>query len=222
MGVRAEATAAGAWVSCGALVGGSQAQGCRSLKNSEVSSWLGCPTAWGCGVPGCEQGSGLVPPSPLHPCPSTILVEPGCQAEVTETGDIRISVGAEAPSTVGTQLDPIQLSIFSHRFMSIAGEWLPLSFPTAQLWCRVEGSACWAEVGTGGVAGRGVQRKCDPGEGAEAESLLATGWAVWPWPWDGTALLYQLALGRVVPFSYWQPCALGLPTVCEQETGSAQ
>ncbi|XP_033616719.1 5-oxoprolinase isoform X2 [Fukomys damarensis] len=51
---------------------------------------------------------------------STILVEPGCQAEVIETGDIRISVGAEAPSTVGTKLDPIQLSIFSHRFMSIA------------------------------------------------------------------------------------------------------
>lgn len=51
---------------------------------------------------------------------STILVEPGCQAEVTEAGDIRISVGAEAPSTVGAQLDPIHLSIFSHRFMSIA------------------------------------------------------------------------------------------------------
>uniref|UniRef100_F6XQF8 5-oxoprolinase, ATP-hydrolysing n=1 Tax=Macaca mulatta TaxID=9544 RepID=F6XQF8_MACMU len=50
----------------------------------------------------------------------TILVEPGCQAEVTETGDIRISVGAEVPGTMGTQLDPIQLSIFSHRFMSIA------------------------------------------------------------------------------------------------------
>lgn len=57
------------------------------------------------------------------PAPSTILVEPGCQAEVTEAGDIRISVGAEAPSTVGAQLDPIHLSIFSHRFMSIAGEW---------------------------------------------------------------------------------------------------
>ncbi|XP_012578324.1 PREDICTED: 5-oxoprolinase [Condylura cristata] len=51
---------------------------------------------------------------------STILVEPGCQAEVTETGDIRISVGAEAANTVGAQLDPIHLSIFSHRFMSIA------------------------------------------------------------------------------------------------------
>ncbi|XP_017914195.1 PREDICTED: 5-oxoprolinase isoform X3 [Capra hircus] len=51
---------------------------------------------------------------------STILVEPGCQAEVTETGDIRISVGAETASMVGMQLDPIHLSIFSHRFMSIA------------------------------------------------------------------------------------------------------
>ncbi|XP_031202901.1 5-oxoprolinase isoform X2 [Mastomys coucha] len=51
---------------------------------------------------------------------STILVEPGCQAEVTERGDIRISVGAEAPSVADTKLDPIQLSIFSHRFMSIA------------------------------------------------------------------------------------------------------
>ncbi|EPY76320.1 5-oxoprolinase [Camelus ferus] len=51
---------------------------------------------------------------------STILVEPGCQAEVTEMGDIRISVGAEAPSVVGAQLDPIHLSVFSHRFMSIA------------------------------------------------------------------------------------------------------
>nr|XP_058899190.1 5-oxoprolinase isoform X3 [Kogia breviceps] len=51
---------------------------------------------------------------------STILVEPACQAEVTETGDVRISVGAEAPSAVGAQLDPVRLSIFSHRFMSIA------------------------------------------------------------------------------------------------------
>ncbi|XP_054983894.1 5-oxoprolinase isoform X2 [Sorex araneus] len=51
---------------------------------------------------------------------STILVEPSCQAEVTDTGDIRISVGAELSCTVGTQLDPIHLSIFSHRFMSIA------------------------------------------------------------------------------------------------------
>lgn len=46
---------------------------------------------------------------------------------MTETGDIHISVGAEAPSMASTKLDPIQLSIFSHRFMSIAGEWTLLS-----------------------------------------------------------------------------------------------
>ncbi|KAL4842435.1 hypothetical protein H8958_009419 [Nasalis larvatus] len=69
-----------------------------------------------------ELGSGhkLHGPCLIIDSNSTILVEPGCQAEVTETGDIRISVGAEVPGTVGTQLDPIQLSIFSHRFMSIA------------------------------------------------------------------------------------------------------
>lgn len=66
-------------------------------------------------------------------------MEPGCQAEVTETGDIRISVGAEASGTVGAQLDPIHLSIFSHRFMSIAGEWHHYSPGPCSLWCLVGG-----------------------------------------------------------------------------------
>ncbi|XP_035170061.1 5-oxoprolinase-like, partial [Oxyura jamaicensis] len=52
---------------------------------------------------------------------STILVEPGCTASLTELGDVCIAVGSGRPSAVGTQLDPVQLSIFSHRFMSIAG-----------------------------------------------------------------------------------------------------
>uniref|UniRef100_A0A8B9SVJ5 5-oxoprolinase, ATP-hydrolysing n=1 Tax=Anas platyrhynchos TaxID=8839 RepID=A0A8B9SVJ5_ANAPL len=51
---------------------------------------------------------------------STILVEPGCTASLTELGDVCIAVGSGRPSAVGTQLDPVQLSIFSHRFMSIA------------------------------------------------------------------------------------------------------
>uniref|UniRef100_A0A8C4N6U7 Hydantoinase B/oxoprolinase domain-containing protein n=1 Tax=Eptatretus burgeri TaxID=7764 RepID=A0A8C4N6U7_EPTBU len=51
---------------------------------------------------------------------STILVEPDCTATVTELGDVRISVGHAKRANVGTFLDPIQLSIFSHRFMSIA------------------------------------------------------------------------------------------------------
>lgn len=117
------AIAAGAWVGCGALVWGSLAPRCRNLKDSGVPAWLECPPAWGCGVPGWKGDVAWPLQRLCTPAPSTILVEPGCQAEVTEAGDIRISVGAEAPSTVGAQLDPIHLSIFSHRFMSIAGEW---------------------------------------------------------------------------------------------------
>ncbi|XP_059473428.1 5-oxoprolinase [Neocloeon triangulifer] len=51
---------------------------------------------------------------------STILVEPGCIAKVTPQGNIRIQVGSTGKSFVGEQRDPIQLAIFSHRFMSIA------------------------------------------------------------------------------------------------------
>ncbi|KAI5641299.1 hydantoinase b/oxoprolinase domain-containing protein [Phthorimaea operculella] len=51
---------------------------------------------------------------------STILVEPDCRAEITQYGDVRITVGSGKPRQVTTELDSIQLSIFSHRFMSIA------------------------------------------------------------------------------------------------------
>ncbi|KAM6125760.1 LOW QUALITY PROTEIN: 5-oxoprolinase [Pterocles gutturalis] len=51
---------------------------------------------------------------------STIVVEPGCTAIVTRFGDISIIVGSGTPRPVTPQLDPVQLSIFSHRFMSIA------------------------------------------------------------------------------------------------------
>ncbi|XP_053618619.1 5-oxoprolinase isoform X2 [Plodia interpunctella] len=51
---------------------------------------------------------------------STVLVEPDCRADITKYGDIRITVGSGRPKTVTAELDSIQLSIFSHRFMSIA------------------------------------------------------------------------------------------------------
>jgi len=51
---------------------------------------------------------------------STILVEPACTASITLRGDIKIAVGSEGIKKVGKELDTIQLSIFSHRFMSIA------------------------------------------------------------------------------------------------------
>lgn len=89
-----------AWQGGGGTLVGSLAQGCWKEGLGSGSDWS------------FQQ---------LLTLPSTILVEPSCQAEVTETGDIRISVGAEASCAVGAQLDPIHLSIFSHRFMSIAG-----------------------------------------------------------------------------------------------------
>lgn len=51
---------------------------------------------------------------------STILVEPNCTASITKCGDIEIQVGSGSTQRVGPDLDAIQLSIFSHRFMSIA------------------------------------------------------------------------------------------------------
>jgi 5-oxoprolinase (ATP-hydrolysing) len=43
-----------------------------------------------------------------------------CRAEITKYGDIRVTIGSGKPKKVTTDLDSIQLSIFSHRFMSIA------------------------------------------------------------------------------------------------------
>lgn len=191
MGVRAGATAARARVISGVLAEGSLAQGYGNMKDSGVPLWLVCPPAWGCGVPIWDAGSGLAPAASYAPTLSTILVEPGCQAEVTETGDIRISVGAEAPSTVGAQLDPIHLSIFSHRFMSIAGE-RP---------CPLRGGggrAYQAGRGTGPVAGgRAVRRKAeyDPGEGCTA----------WSWCWDGQPPCTSGPWAVRVPNSHQQP-----------------
>ena len=67
---------------------------------------------------------------------STILVEPNCSAWLTKYGDVKlrvsvctcescdgvlyVQVGAGVSGRVGTTLDAIQLSIFSHRFMSTA------------------------------------------------------------------------------------------------------
>lgn len=53
---------------------------------------------------------------------STILIEPNCCAEVTQKGDLIINVEADGSLTkcVNESLDAVQLSIFSHRFMSIA------------------------------------------------------------------------------------------------------
>ncbi|XP_056290499.1 5-oxoprolinase isoform X2 [Pseudoliparis swirei] len=51
---------------------------------------------------------------------STILVEPCCEAHLTEGGDICMTVSSDPHCALGTELNTVQLSIFSHRFMSIA------------------------------------------------------------------------------------------------------
>ncbi|XP_003967906.2 5-oxoprolinase isoform X1 [Takifugu rubripes] len=51
---------------------------------------------------------------------STILVEPCCEACLTEGGDVCMTVGSDRQRVLGTELNTVQLSIFSHRFMSIA------------------------------------------------------------------------------------------------------
>ncbi|XP_033626321.1 5-oxoprolinase-like isoform X1 [Asterias rubens] len=51
---------------------------------------------------------------------STVVIEPHCQARITQRGDIHIKIGSGLRKGIGTELDTIQLSIFSHRFMSTA------------------------------------------------------------------------------------------------------
>lgn len=69
-----------------------------------------------------EQGAGhrIRGPAIIIDALSTILIEPDCVAEITRRGDLRIEIGAGVRRVVGEQLDAVQLSIFSHRFMSIA------------------------------------------------------------------------------------------------------
>lgn len=53
---------------------------------------------------------------------STILIEPNCMAQITNKGDLIINVELDSKlvKCVDETLDAVQLSIFSHRFMSIA------------------------------------------------------------------------------------------------------
>jgi len=51
---------------------------------------------------------------------ATIVVEPDCSAAISRYGDVEIQVGGSRTGRVSTQVDPVQLSIFSNLFMSIA------------------------------------------------------------------------------------------------------
>ena len=51
---------------------------------------------------------------------ATVIVEPGCRADITASGDIAITVHRTNNLRLSTEVDPIYLSVFSHRFMGIA------------------------------------------------------------------------------------------------------
>lgn len=51
---------------------------------------------------------------------ATVVVEPGCSANITASGDIEIIVEELESKEIGEKVDPIYLSVFGHRFMGIA------------------------------------------------------------------------------------------------------
>uniref|UniRef100_A0A3Q3T0X5 5-oxoprolinase, ATP-hydrolysing n=1 Tax=Mastacembelus armatus TaxID=205130 RepID=A0A3Q3T0X5_9TELE len=67
-----------------------------------------------------QCGNSIQGPAIIIDKNSTILVEPCCEACLTAGGDVCMTVSSDPHCTLGTQLNTVQLSIFSHRFMSIA------------------------------------------------------------------------------------------------------
>lgn len=70
-----------------------------------------------------QYGHVILGPALLIDNLSTIVIEPHCRAEVTPTGNLIVHVEPDensAKKLIDDKLDAVQLSIFSHRFMSIA------------------------------------------------------------------------------------------------------
>jgi 5-oxoprolinase (ATP-hydrolysing) len=67
-----------------------------------------------------KPGNRILGPAIIMQNASTILIEPSCQADFTDYGDICITLFSTEQQELSTEVDPIQLSIFSNLFMSIA------------------------------------------------------------------------------------------------------
>jgi len=65
-------------------------------------------------------GHGIDGPAILIQDTSTIVIEPGSRAEITQFGDVTIQIQEQERRQLKTTVDPVQLSIFSNLFMSIA------------------------------------------------------------------------------------------------------
>jgi len=67
-----------------------------------------------------QAGHTIQGPAILIQDTSTILIEPDCTAIITKYGDVEIRIGGQNRHKTATRVDPVQLSIFSNLFMSIA------------------------------------------------------------------------------------------------------
>eukprot|EP00730_Choanoeca_flexa_P007915 TRINITY_DN12412_c0_g2_i1.p1 TRINITY_DN12412_c0_g2~~TRINITY_DN12412_c0_g2_i1.p1 ORF type:complete len:1293 (+),score=305.35 TRINITY_DN12412_c0_g2_i1:21-3899(+) len=65
-------------------------------------------------------GDEIPGPALITAATSTILIEPSCTGRLTEQGDLEVLVGAGKPKMVTKELDVVHLSLFQHRFMTIA------------------------------------------------------------------------------------------------------
>jgi 5-oxoprolinase (ATP-hydrolysing) len=65
-------------------------------------------------------GGGVMGPAVIMQDVATVVIEPGCEAVVSAEGNIEITVVESLGRKISTELDPVYLSIFSHRFMGIA------------------------------------------------------------------------------------------------------
>lgn len=107
------------------------------------------------GLRSLNVGTVISGPAILLDQNSTILVEPSSEAVVTTSGDITIEVGDAGNKKLSTELDPIQLSIFSHRFMSTAeqmGRVLQRTSISVNIKERLDFSCAMFDAGGGLVA----------------------------------------------------------------------
>lgn len=65
-------------------------------------------------------GDSIIGPAVIIQDVATAIIEPKCRANITSSCDIEIIVEESGEKNVDCSVDPIHLSIFSHRFMGIA------------------------------------------------------------------------------------------------------
>ena len=67
-----------------------------------------------------KAGHSIEGPAIIIQDTATIVVDPDCRAAISLYGDVEIQVGTSRSGRLSTRVDPVQLSIFSNLFMSIA------------------------------------------------------------------------------------------------------